>query len=335
MERKRLFADYVLKESPTTEDVVAALDALRAALRGQMHRRGVLAQRPSAWGYSGSSWRDEDTFNDLLYHCFQFVFLGKRKDRLRHYARGQPSIDGAVIRSVVNFLNELEKRKDPRRHAVFKNVIAAAADALDSGRFVAVAGGTKSRITNQTVIACTSSSVTALLPRSDLARQVNASDNAASLFRNMTSRGRRGLEAAVKVVSRLADVQGSWRVGDLVAVVSERIPGEIKEHIVEDECLSLPAGDPDVPRQLDEDESLAARCERTRAAIAALNCNQRVRERLRGLWDWMIAYYHANGLFPGQHAAVEEFGQDRRRVSDDYERLKPLVKEIWGDDPDK
>src|SRR5438876_5335957 len=149
MARQGLFAEYVLKDSPTRDDVVAALDALGRFLRQVMRRRGVWELPPSAWDYAGRSWQEEETFNDLLFDCFAYVFdgeKGKRLARLRRYARQQPSIDGAVRTAVWNFLNEQEKRKDPAGHAVFKNIQAAVAEALEVSR-VQVASGTPDGIT--------------------------------------------------------------------------------------------------------------------------------------------------------------------------------------------
>jgi hypothetical protein len=77
-----------------------------------MHQRGVWRRGPSTWGYAGHSWREEETFNDLLHDCFVSVFggaKGKRLARLRQYAQNQLSIGGAVRNAVQNFLNEGEQ----------------------------------------------------------------------------------------------------------------------------------------------------------------------------------------------------------------------------------
>jgi len=165
MASPRLFARYVLNEAPTPNDVAAVLDALAPLLRRQMRHRGVWDLPPTAWGYAGRSWRDEETFNDLLSHCFAFVFTGRRLDRLREYASAQPSIDAAVGVSVRNFLNDKEREKDPAGHALFKNVQAAVSAGLAEGWLIVV-GGAQDTITNQTVVAPPTCSAT---PEAELA----------------------------------------------------------------------------------------------------------------------------------------------------------------------
>ena len=70
MTRRGPFKDYVLKTSPTADDVAAVLDPLGKLLRQEMRRRGVWRQGSSNWGYAGRSWQEEETFNDLLSDCF-------------------------------------------------------------------------------------------------------------------------------------------------------------------------------------------------------------------------------------------------------------------------
>src|SRR6266498_1324286 len=97
MTRRGPFDDYVLKDSPTADDVAAVLGPLRKLLCQEMNRRGVWGQGPSNWGYAGRSWREEETFNDLLSDCFASVFdgeKGKRLTRLRQYAGIQRRIAG-------------------------------------------------------------------------------------------------------------------------------------------------------------------------------------------------------------------------------------------------
>ena len=155
MTRRGPFDDYVLKDSPTADDVAAVLDPLRRLLRREMRRRGVWGQGPSNWGYAGRSWGEEETFNDLLSDCFASVFdgeKGKRLTRLRQYARHQPSIAWTVRTAVRNFLNEQERQKDPDGHAVFKNIQAAVVGALDVGE-MKVVDGKPGEVTNGTVVA--------------------------------------------------------------------------------------------------------------------------------------------------------------------------------------
>ena len=228
MTRREPFKDYVLKDSPTKGDVDAVLDHLGKFLRREMHPRGVWDRGPSNWGYAGHSWREKDTFNDLLCDCFAFVFdgdKGKRLARLRQYARHQSSIAGVVRTAVRNFLNEQEREKDPVGHAVFKNIQAAVAEALKVRQMRVVNGKPGNvTVTDRTVVASASGGGCTKASPKDPRAVINGWADGASLCGRMAKRSHEGLQAAAQVLSRLSEARpDSWQVGDLVDAVKQAL----------------------------------------------------------------------------------------------------------------
>ena len=330
-----LFKNYVLKNAPTSDDVAAVLDPLGKLLRQEMRRRGVRRQRPSNWGYAGRSWREKETFNDLLFHCFAFVFdgeKGKRLTRLRQYARHQRSIAGTVRTAVRNFLNEQERQKDPVGHAVFKNIQAAVAEALRAGQ-MRVVDGKPGDVTNGTVVASASGGRCTKAPPTDLREAINGWRDVASLCGEMAKRSGRGLRAAAVVLSRLSGARlNSWQVGDLVDAVKQALPRR-EDGAFPEVASTVPGRESPPTRPVEDEEVVGLKSERTRAAIEGLPCRRKVKDRLLRLWTLMTNWYRECGSFPEQADVAEALDLPRQRVSEDYVRLQPLLVEIWELDP--
>ena len=335
MTRRGPFDDYVLKDSPTADDVAAVLDPLRRLLRREMRRRGVWGQGPSNWGYAGRSWWEEETFNDLLSDCFASVFdgeKGKRLTRLRQYARHQPSIAWTVRTAVRNFLNEQERQKDPVGHAVFKNIQAAVVEALGNGQ-MRVVNGKPGDVTNGTVVASASGGGCTKASPMDLRAAINGWADVASLCGGMVKRSGRGLQAAADVLSRLSGARlNSWRVGDLVDAVKQALPRR-EDGAFPEVASTVPGREPPPTRPVEDEEVVGLKSERTRAAIEGLPCRRKVKDRLLRLWALMTNWYRECGSFPEQADAAEALDLPRQRVSEDYLRLRPLLVEIWELDP--
>lgn len=338
MTRGRPFKDYVLKDSPTADDVVAVLDPLGRLLRQEMCRRGICRQRPSNWGYAGHSWREVETFNDLLSDCFASVFdgeEGKRLARLRQRAQHQPSIGGTVRTAVRNFLNEQERKKDPVGHAVFKNIQAAVAEALRGGQMRVVNGKPgNATVTNRTVVVSASGGGCTKAHPTDLRAAINGWADGASLCGGMAKRSHRGLQAAAQVLSRLSEARlDSWRVGDLVDALKQALPRREDGAFLE-LVSTVPGREPPPTRPVEDEDVVELKSGRTQAAIEGLSCQRKVKDRLLRLWAFMINWYREDGSFPKQAVVVEALGLTRQRVSESYALLRPLLAEIWELSPD-
>jgi len=336
MTRRGPFEDFVLKDAPTDDDVAAVLDPLGRILRREMCRRGVWRQGPSNWGYAGRSWREEETFNDLLFHCFASVFdgeKGKRLTWLRQHARHQPSVAGAVRTAVRNFLNEQEREKDPAGHAVFKNIQTAVDEALRVGQ-MRVVDGKDATVTNGTVVVLASGGGCTKAPPTDLRAAINGWADGASLCGGMAKRSHRGLRAAARVLSRLSEARlDSWRVGDLVDALKQALPRREDGAFLE-LVSTVPGREPPPTRPVEDEDVVELKSGRTRAAIEGLSCQRKVKDRLLHLWDLMINWYREDGSFPEQAEVAKELRRPRQRVSEDYALLRPLLAEIWELSPD-
>jgi hypothetical protein len=226
---RRLFADFVLNDSPNAKDVGAALDALGRLLHDDMRARHVLDLPPAEWDYIGKSWHEEATFNKLLRHCFRWVFYGttgKRLVRWRQYARVGHLLDGPIRRAVRNFLNDLEKAKDPEKLAVFKNIQAAVVEALEEGQ--ATADNASEGVTQETVVRVAGGRQ-GRASLTQLREQINRWSDGAALCQQLTSRSSRqgGVEAAAEALERLGKAgRGMLRVGDLVEAVQQALPAQ-------------------------------------------------------------------------------------------------------------
>lgn len=334
MPPQRLFADYILNDKPGSKQVAAVLDALCPILRSEMRYRGVWLAPPAAWGYAGKSWQDDETLFDLLHDCFVFVFTGSRRNRLRDYVRANQPIAGAVRWSVRNFLNDLERKKNPAGHALFKNLQSAAATAQDAGQLL-LRQASSGRITSQTVIASPSSGTTSELADHDVVKQViHGWDDCATLGQRVTRRGPDGARAALVVLLRMAQAQPSgWPLGAVVDALKQALPSRDILSLT-DLKVDLKSADKTPLSQLGDRDAFQERCQRTQAAIQAMDCQSRVKTRLLQLWQWMLTHYQATGTFPRQKEAASALGHDRQRVSDYYGRLQPVVVEIWHVNPD-
>jgi hypothetical protein len=261
-----------------------------------------------------------------------YVFTGNRKARLREYAQAQPSIGGAVFAAVGFFLNDKEKDKDPAGHAVYKNLQAKTNEAFDAG-WLELLEGQKDSIDSLTVVGPASSKKTMLLGENDLRKIISNWSDAVSLCEKMTKRSQRGLQAAEKALSRLASNEsGKWRLGDLVEMVLQLTSQPASLEPLDDRTI---ASKEDAPsRYAEEEDTIHVKSQKTSDGIAAMSCHAKVKLRLSRLWDWILAYFKANRCFPKQSEIAKQFGQDRKRVNDDYVRLRPLLVSIWGIKPD-
>jgi hypothetical protein len=331
MASSRVFAAYVATESPTDDDVESAAEALRPLLRQEMRKRGVLERSPGAWGYAGESWHDAETLNDLLHDCFVFVFTGNRKRWLAAHADNEDQTNAAVRRSVRNFLNELEQKKDPVGYRVYKNVQAAVAQAAAAHSLVVVQGDDNA-VGSRTVVAARPAA-----PLGTVAALENAVNNwpdLAALGMNLSRHGPRGLQAAATAVARLAsNYAPAWQIGELADALKKVLPPHASRSL-NDSANPVPDSAAPPDRPVEESDTLEVRARQMRAAIACLPAQRKVRERLESHFAWMLDFFKANGRFPKQTEAADYFGEDRKRVSEDYHRLQPLVAKIWQLEPD-
>jgi len=112
-------------EPPARESFTALLRTLRSALIHEMKRRSVWNMPPSFLGvYGGSRWTDGDLLEELLLHCYQFIFL-ERLAALRRQLQVRTNLDGLVFLNIRHFLYEAQRRHDPLGMRLFEITHAA------------------------------------------------------------------------------------------------------------------------------------------------------------------------------------------------------------------
>jgi hypothetical protein len=129
---------------------------LRAALAGEMKKRGLWQSPPSYLGaYGWESWdseapqgsgsaREQSALGELVADCYTFVFVDRVRSLKRHLET-KPDIDGLVLLNVRHFLHERQKVHDPLGFRVFELLRAAVEEALSAGDLHLLAGDRKIR----------------------------------------------------------------------------------------------------------------------------------------------------------------------------------------------
>ena len=133
-----------------------AWHGLRAALAGEMKKRGLWQSPPSYLGvYGWESWdseaprgtgpaRAQSALGELVADCYAFIFVDRLQSLKRHLEE-KPEIDGLVLLNVRHFLHERQKVHDPLGFRVFELVQAAVEEAVASGALHVLAGDRKVR----------------------------------------------------------------------------------------------------------------------------------------------------------------------------------------------
>ena len=101
--------------------------ALRAALRGELKRRGLWDSPPSYLGIYGSgSWETADggkthesALEELLVECYSYIFISRLRS-LQAQLSLKTNIDGLVFLNIRHFLHERQKQHDPIGSQVFE-----------------------------------------------------------------------------------------------------------------------------------------------------------------------------------------------------------------------
>jgi hypothetical protein len=129
---------------------------LRAALAGEMKKRGLWQSPPSYLGVCGwESWdseappgpvstRAQSALGELVADCYTFIFVDRLQSLKRHLEE-KPDIDGLVLLNVRHFLHERQKVHDPLGFRIFELLQTAVEEAVASGDLHVLAGDRKIR----------------------------------------------------------------------------------------------------------------------------------------------------------------------------------------------
>jgi hypothetical protein len=125
--------------------------ALRAALVGEMKRRGLWNTPPPYLGvYGGRTWAEaRDGLEDLLADCYTFIFVDRLRS-LKEQLRIKANIDGLVTLNLRHFLHDTQKKYDPLGYRVFVVLHAAVVELIGQGILQVVSG--PARVRNDTIL---------------------------------------------------------------------------------------------------------------------------------------------------------------------------------------
>ena len=137
---------------PETELFDGLLASLCRALVSELRQRALWNLPPQYLGVVGSCWSDEDTLQDLLLQCYEYVFID-RLPCLKKQLAVRDNIDGLIFRSIRNFLHDTQKHHDPLGARIFQITRSAIQHLLDQHRLHRLDG--PSRLANRTVLSFT------------------------------------------------------------------------------------------------------------------------------------------------------------------------------------
>ncbi len=203
----RDFTEYVRSlgdggEPPDMASYEAARKLLRGTLVREMSRRGLRNAPPSYLGiYGGSRW-DEELLEDLVSEAYSFVFVRRCGSLLSHLLK-HGNVDGTVLLSVRNFLNDAQQRNDRLGFRIFEMAAAAVATAVACGDLHVLEG--PERIRNDTVLGGSPLSDPTALADIDLGPQVRRW-NDELLPGLVTARGKAREEVECRLARYLAEL---------------------------------------------------------------------------------------------------------------------------------
>jgi len=155
---QEVFTEYVRsleKGEPDAGAVEGLRQALRQALRVELHRRGLWTSPPSYLGVVGwPSWNErpasgEDALDELRTDAYSFVFVD-RLQHLRRHLEVKPNIEGLVVLALRQFVQERQEKHDPLGTQVYAVLRSAVRDALEAKELYLLQGS--ERIGNDTVL---------------------------------------------------------------------------------------------------------------------------------------------------------------------------------------
>lgn len=224
----RVFTDYVRSlaagEAPDERRLHQVWQALAAALRADLKRRGLWESPPSYLGIFGwERWEPErfsgggeSALEELLAECYAYIFIDRLRS-LQAQLKAKPNIDGLIFLNIRHFLHERQKAHDPIGSQVFEVLQSGIRRAIETRELQVIEGD--ERVRNDTVLAFRQGMEPSRSDREKLSSVV-ARWNDELLPDLITSRGRRQEEVVERLRERLRDLpeEGieAFRFKDLV-----------------------------------------------------------------------------------------------------------------------
>ncbi|MFO0870288.1 MAG: hypothetical protein U0935_15270 [Pirellulales bacterium] len=334
------FTRHVRYFGTADDDAQAAVEALRLLLKRRLKRRGLQLQPPSYLGYSGPDWRDEGTFEELLFDCYSYVFV-QRIIGLRNQARVRWQIDGLITLNVDHFLTERQQRHDPIGYAMFGNVRAALKQGEKEGQWSCDPSSVDQEVANTTVVWRTGKREPTCWTRDQLLARLESEASWPEAVPSLVKCSKQGQAWVKAFLVRLWQSDSApVRVGELVATLAglAREVWRIR-HALPPSATAF-EGDEEfgqVVRVLTDDESTDERDRwewltgRIEKALEESPLQARRRTKLLEEFAWLSQVVERHDI-PSQAQLCQELGIARTTASDDFRILREIIERIRRDD---
>jgi hypothetical protein len=332
---------------PPDEAVIRELwEALKAALIGELKRRGLWESPPAYLGVFGArSWRPEpgggeDPVDELLSEAYSHLFVERLRALLAQLLV-KDNVDGVVFLSLRQFLHERQREADPLGSRVYEALHGAIRQAVAGGEARVLAGDP--RVRNDTVLGFGPADATAEDSGVELGALLRRW-NDELLPDLVTAHGAGRLPVLGRLQALLSELPGQGvevvRFRDLLeplrddararwAAVLERSGAVAAEAEAGPELAELASPlRPD--RRLEDRESFEKLVRCVYRLIAQPDGTQADREELRRLWTYLRTW--ASGLageeeaLPSQRRLAELLRISRDRLRSLLARLALLVR---------
>jgi hypothetical protein len=331
-------------------------NALRAALRSELRRRGLWESPPAYVGiYGWDTWETpgetkQGALEELLCECYSYIFV-QRLRGLQAQLEVKPNVEGLIFLNVRHFLHERQREHDPLGSQVFEVLRSAVRMAIAEGALHVVAGD--EGIRNDTVLSFSAEGGSPSEERERIATLVT-SWNDDLLPDLVTLRGQRQEEVVRRLRERLPDLRREgfavFRFKDLIdplkadvrkrwAAILEQSQGETAPQGGEEEGRSrVPVVAPD--QRVEDRQLFRWLIDCVLTGVKHLDTAEKTREYLVRLWQ-LVRIQASEGealVTPGSRLGqlVEEGGEEGRpslrRVAEQLriprERLPGLYKTL-------
>lgn len=308
-----------------------AWHGLRAALVGEMKKRGLWQSPPSYLGaYGWESWgseppqgtgaaRAQGALGELVADCYAFIFVD-RLQSLKRQLQEKPDIDGLVLLNIRHFLHERQRAHDPIGFRIFEMLQAAVEDAISSGALHVLAGDKKIR--NDTFLSFDPAAELPSTP-SDLEPIVRRWNDelmpglVTARTRQQAAVGRRLRDLLLELPQCGVEV---FRFKDLL----DPLKRDVRERWAALQAPALPGSAGESQQSFEE----LTRCVST--SIDRIDADARTRTQLRTLWGYLWRQHGDEGQETGRdEPSYRELGQrlkiPRERLPALFDLLRQLV----------
>jgi hypothetical protein len=339
-----VLTEHVRHFGTTSDPAEQVLPALERLLRNRMRQKNLLSAPPSVLGYSGvSSWAAPNAFEDIVADCYIYA-IAQRVVALQNQLKIKPNVDGLISRNVKNFLLERQRRHDPLGYAVYGNVKGAALDGL-AAKALVLENLDRGKVYNDTVLRFTDAGPGAPTTPELLQNAIKTAAGWTEALRSLTESTEQGRTWVLAFIRQLRGAGvAAIRCGDLITAVAGRVREEWGTRHAEPAGDLAWEGDDEfgtAVRMVWPDESAEARerWERLKRlipdCIAHLDRQERVRDRLAGVFAALVAAIAEGGHAPPTQAELtERTGIARATLSDDFRLLKELISGLEAQNPD-